>query len=62
MYTQEQINEFIKSKTGIDKLNPDDDLLNDHSVGGDDFHELMEDYRKVCNVDMSALALYSCLN
>jgi hypothetical protein len=58
MHSQEQIIEFIKGKTGIDKLNPGDDLLQDHGVSGDDFHELIENYRKSFNVDMSTYRWY----
>jgi hypothetical protein len=58
MYRQEQIDSFIKEKTGIDKLKPSDDLLNDQGVCGDDFHELIDEYAKVFNVDMAGYLWY----
>lgn len=53
MYSQEEIDNFIKEKTGINRLMPSDDLLNDKGVCGDDFHELIDDYAKNFNVDMT---------
>ena len=58
MYSQEQIDSFIKEKTGIDKLKPGDDLLNDQGVCGDDFHELIDEYAKIFNVDMTGYLWY----
>ena len=58
MYSQEQIDSFIKEKTGIDKLMPGDDLLNDQGVCGDDFHELIDEYAKIFNVDMTGYLWY----
>jgi hypothetical protein len=55
MYTQEQIDSFIKEKTSIDKLKPSDDLLNEQGVGCDDLHELIDEYAKVFNVDMTGV-------
>lgn len=47
MYSQNKIDDFIKEKTGIDELKPTDDLLNDQGVGGDDFHELIDEYARL---------------
>ena len=58
MYSQEQVNIFIKEKTGVDKLKPNDDLLNDQRVCGDDFHELIDEYAKVFKVDMTSYLWY----
>ncbi len=58
MYNQQQIDDFIKEKTGIDELQPTDDLLNNQGVGGDDFHELIEHYAKAFNVDMTTYLWY----
>jgi Protein of unknown function (DUF1493). len=58
MYSQEQINNFIKEKTGIDELKPGDDLMNDHGVCGDDFDELIDGYAKAFNVDISGYLWY----
>ena len=58
MYSQEQIDNFIKEKAGIDELKPGDDLMNVHGVCGDDFHELMDEYAKLFNVDMAGYLWY----
>jgi hypothetical protein len=58
MYSQEQIFEFIKARSGIDLLSIDDDLLNDLGISGDDFHELIAEYQKEFNVDMAGYLWY----
>ena len=58
MCSQNEIDNFIKEKTGIDELKPSDDLLNDQGVSGDDFHELIEEYAKAFNVDMTGYLWY----
>lgn len=58
MHSQEQIDSFISEKTSIDELGPNDDLLNDQGVGGDGFHELIEEYAKLFNVDMTGYLWY----
>lgn len=58
MYSQAEISGFIKSKTGIVNLNLNDDLLKDQGVSGDDFHELIADYQKIFNVDMTNYLWY----
>jgi hypothetical protein len=58
MYSQEQIDNFIKEKVGIDELKQSDDLLHDQGVCGDDFHELIDEYAKVFGVDMAGYLWY----
>lgn len=58
MYSQRQIDDFIKEKIGINELRESDDLLNDKGVCGDDFHELIDEYSTTFNVDMSCYLWY----
>ena len=58
MYTQEQIDAFLIQNTGIDQLNPNDDLLNDQGVSGDDFHEMIDEYAKTFKVNMTGYLWY----
>jgi hypothetical protein len=58
MYSQEQINIFIRQKTGIKQLKLTDDLHDDHGVVGDDFHELIDEYARTFNVDMTSYLWY----
>lgn len=58
MYSKQQIDGFIKEKTGVDELKPTDDLLNDQGICGDDFHELIDEYAKTFNVDMKEYLWY----
>ena len=58
MYSQEEINNFIKEKAGIYELKPNDDLFNDQGVCGDDFHELIDEYAKTFKVDMAGYLWY----
>lgn len=58
MYSQKQIDDFIKERTGIDELKPSDDLLNDHGVSGIDFLDLIDQYAKAFNVDMTGHLWY----
>lgn len=58
MYSQQEIIEFIKEKSGIDELNSNDDLFRDHGICGDDFGELMTSYQDKYCVDMSGYIWY----
>jgi hypothetical protein len=58
MYTQTQIDDFVKNSTGIDELDLSDDLADHHGVYGDDFHELLELYSRTFNVDMTGYIWY----
>ena len=58
MYSLDDIIEFIKEQTAAKKVSTNDDLLNDLGCSGDDHHELMEDYSKKFNVDMSTYLWY----
>jgi hypothetical protein len=58
MYTQEDIDNFIKQTSGGEVLKPNDDLMNDQGIGGDDFHELIDKYAKTFNVDMAGYLWY----
>jgi hypothetical protein len=58
MYQQDQINTFIEEQTGIFAIKQNDDLLDDHGICGDDFHELMDAYAKRFHVDMTAYLWY----
>ncbi len=58
MFSQDQINNFVREKTGIEDLKLSDDLHNDHGVSGDDFHELIDEYAKRFCVDMTLYLWY----
>jgi len=58
MFTQEQINDFIKEKAGSDELKPGDDLMYDQGVSGDDFDELITGYAETFHVDMTSYLWY----
>ena len=58
MYSQQEIDNFVKEMAGLDDLKPGDDLMNDLGVIGDDFHDLMAAYSKHFNVDMSTYLWY----
>lgn len=58
MYTQEEINELIRAKTGVDDVQPSDDLRYDLGVWGDDLHELLAEYANTFSVDMSGYLWY----
>lgn len=57
-YEQCDIDNFIKDFMGLEKIYADDDLLYDKRIRGDDFHELIEEYRKRFNVDMTRYLWY----
>jgi hypothetical protein len=58
MYSQEQLDTFIKQKTGINQLKLTDDLCKEHGVGGDDFHKFIDAYANTFNVDMTGYLWY----
>jgi len=58
MFSQEQIDDFIKEKTGSSELKPTDDLMYDHGVSGDDFYELMSEYAETFQVNMAGYLWY----
>ena len=59
-YSLDDINTLILEKTGcsIDELTPDVDIERDLGCTGDDFDELMVQYAKKFNVDMSSYKWY----
>ena len=57
-FSQNDIDCFIKEFSGINNLNPNDDLLYDCGITGDDFHELIEKYSKQFHVDMGGYLWY----
>jgi hypothetical protein len=58
MYSQQEIIEFIKEKSGVDELKPDDDIFQDHGICGDDFSELLGEFQRKYNVDMTGYLWY----
>ena len=59
-YFLEDIMKFIIDKTGCTKedVNDESDLVNDLGCSGDDFHELIDEYAKKFNVDMTSYLWY----
>ena len=53
-----EIIEFLKSKTGTNKVSEDSDLGNDLGVDGDDYEELIMEFSKKYNVDVSSYLWY----
>lgn len=54
----DEIIELIKEKTGANNVSENSELENDLGCTGDDFSELMEEYSKKFNVDMSNYLWY----
>lgn len=50
--------EFVKLKTGAEKVSEESDIENDLRCAGDDFNELMAEYSKTFNVDMNSYLWY----
>ena len=58
MIELDDIYNLIKPKVGRKALRPDIDIFDELGIVGDDFHELIEDYYKRFNVDMSNYLWY----
>lgn len=56
-YTIEDILTFLEPY-GIDKIKPSDDLQNDLGITGDDWFELIDEYSKKFEVDVSTCLWY----
>ena len=52
-----EIIEFVKKNTGLKNITSDTDIF-ENGVGGDDFHELIEDFAKTYSVDMTNYLWY----
>ncbi|RTL59052.1 MAG: DUF1493 family protein [Sphingobacteriales bacterium] len=50
--------DLVKEKTGDDDVNESTDIFEDLGCVGDDFHELIEEYAKKYNVDMTSYLWY----
>jgi hypothetical protein len=53
-----EIFDFIENKTGVDKVSENIDITNELGVYGDDFFELIEEFSKKFNVDISSCLWY----
>ena len=58
MKTQNKIFEFVKEISGENVIAESTDIFADFGVTGDDFHELMDIYAELFNVDMSKYLWY----
>ncbi|MFY7936651.1 MAG: DUF1493 family protein [Flavobacterium sp.] len=58
MLTVEEIIDFLENQIGCDRIQPDTDIFLDLGVVGDDFHELVDLYSKIYNVDMTKYLWY----
>ena len=52
-----EIIEFVKKNTGVKNITSDTDIF-DKGVGGDDFHDLIDDFAKTYSVDMTNYLWY----
>lgn len=52
-----EIINFVKEISGIDEINPESDIY-ELGVVGDDFHEMIEEYAKTFEVDMTKYLWY----
>jgi Protein of unknown function (DUF1493) len=52
------IRNFLKDFSGVYPDDPNSDIFKDMAVIGDDFHDMIEDYAKRYNVDMSDYLWY----
>lgn len=50
--------DLVKEKSGADDVNELTDIFEDLGCVGDDFHELIEEYAKKYNVDMTSYLWY----
>jgi hypothetical protein len=58
MLTVEEIIDFLENQIGCDRIQTDTDIFLDLGVVGDDFHELVDLYAKIYNVDMTKYLWY----
>lgn len=60
MVTLNEITALIKDKTGVDEdeVQEQTDILTDLGVVGDDFHELIDEYARKYQVDMTVYLWY----
>ena len=49
---------FLEEQLGVEKINPESDIYNDLEVGGDDFFEMMAEYSKKYDVNLSEYLWY----
>jgi len=57
MNKYDEIIDFVKDISGIDEINPESDIFN-LGVVGDDFHEMIDEYSKRYEVDMTEYLWY----
>ena len=57
MLTTNEIIDFVKKNTGLDHLAADTDIFS-VGVGGDDFHDLIDEFAQTYSVDMTAYLWY----
>jgi hypothetical protein len=57
-YTASEMIDFLTNEALLHDLRLEDDLLSDHGLDGDDFHELIDAYQKRFAVDMSGYCWY----
>jgi hypothetical protein len=53
-----EIIEFLKDKTGADNVSEHSDIANDLGIDGDDYDELIHEFSKKYNVDVSSCLWY----
>jgi len=53
-----EIHNFLEDYSGVYPKDPNIDIFGEMSVAGDDFHEMMENYSKVYDVDMTNYLWY----
>ena len=53
-----EIRNFLEDYSGVYAEDPDIDIFKDMGVTGDDFHEMIENYSKKYNVDMTDYLWY----
>ncbi|SHK19247.1 Protein of unknown function [Reichenbachiella agariperforans] len=54
----DEITNFLEDYTEIEQLSPDSDLFKEHGIVGDDFHEMIENFARNYNIDMSTYLWY----
>ena len=57
-YSEENILTFLTDLVGVEKIDSQTDIFLDLGVTGDDFHEMIEEYQKTYNVDMTSYLWY----
>lgn len=54
----DDIIDFLRNLSGTDKIEADSDIFGSITMGGDDFHEMIEAYAKKFSVNMSGYFWY----